>query len=126
MVNDLVRRPLAETWKWWFALFAPPLAWGARLLAGWTIAEIACDGGWAGDPTYYVIQSAVTATGVAFVAGAMLAGVSALRAEGGGELEFDTSSVYAFLAVVALISGAIFGLLIIVEGSAVYMVSCGS
>lgn len=125
MVDDLVRRPLHETWRWWFALFVPPLAWGARLLGGWAIAEVACDGGWAGDPAYYIVQSVILALGVALVVWAMFAVVAALRDER-GQLEFDTSGSYAFLAVVALLSGAIFGLLVVVEGSAVYMVGCGS
>lgn len=125
MVNDLVRRPLEETWKWWLALFGPPIAWGARLLAGWTIAEVACDRGWADEPSYYVVQSLVLAVGVTVVAGSVWAALSALRDEREA-LEFDTAGNYAFLSVVALLSAAIFGLLIVVEGSAVYIVGCGA
>lgn len=123
MASDLLRRPVSETWKWWAALIVPPLVWGARLLAGWTVAEFACVGAWAGETRYVVIQTLIGLACLALVIGSGLAAVSALRSRS-ENLKFDSPDAYVFLGVSGVLSAVIFGLLIIVETSAVYMVSC--
>lgn len=123
MASDLIRRPVSETWRWWAALIVTPAIWGARLLAGWAVAEVACKGTWAGEPRYIVIQTLIGIASLALVIGAGLAAVSAMR-HNSESLEFDSPNAYVFLGISGVLSTVIFGLLIVVETSAVYMVSC--
>lgn len=109
--------------RWWVALAVPPLVWGARLLAGWAIAEVACDAGWEATTGFVVLQTVVTAVALGLV---ITSGIVAYRAAPGGlrRLGFDPDSSRPFLVLSGILSVVVFGLLVLVEGSAVYMVSC--
>ena len=123
MSKDLLHRPLRETWKWWSALIVAPVLWGARLLAGWAIAEIACAQGWAPSTGYYAIETAILALAIVPIALTGLAAGSALRGSAGG-VEVDPVEVYPFLAITSVLSAVIFGSLVIVEALTVYVVTC--
>ena len=121
--RDLLDRPIRETWRLWSALVIPPTLWGTRLLAGWTIAEFACAGGWEDTATYTVIQTAVILTAFLLSAATGWAAWSTLRAGEGGR--FDPGRAEPFLAVTGILSAVIFSLLIVAEGLSVYLVGCG-
>ena len=121
--RDLLDRPIRETWRLWSALLIPPTLWGSRLLAGWTIAEFACAGRWEDTATYTVIQTAVILTAFFLSAATGWAAWSTLRNREDGR--FDPGRTEPFLAVTGILSAAIFSLLIVVEGTSVYLVGCG-
>lgn len=110
-------------WRLWTALTLPPLLWGARLLAGWTIGEVACDRGWQTTSGYVIVQTLVTAVAFASIVVSAISSYRALRADR-ADSTFDPEGSVSFLAVSGLLSCVVFGLLVLVEGSAVYLVSC--
>lgn len=122
-MTDLLDRPLRDTWRLWLALVAAPALWGARLLAGWTVAEVACARGWAGTPTYLITQTAIALVALALTA---VSGWAAWTAIGSHEeVGFDPGDSERFLAVTGIITAALFGLLIALESTSVYLVACG-
>ncbi|MFP3914573.1 MAG: hypothetical protein ACLFWM_06835 [Actinomycetota bacterium] len=123
-MTDLLDQPLSRTWRIWWALIAPPLLWGARLLATWTVAEVACARGWASTTRYFAIQTAITAVAVGL---AVFGGWAAWTALEGspGRRHFDPSDPEGFLALTGVVSTLVFSLLMILEGSGVYLIGCG-
>jgi hypothetical protein len=97
--------------------------WGGRLLAGWAVAEVACARGWAESAGYWLLQTVVTALALAVVA---VTGVAAWRVlRNDGSVDLDTERPAPFLAVSGVLASALFALLIMVEGTSVYLVGCG-
>lgn len=115
--------PLRISWPHWAALVAAPAAWGGRLLAGWAIAEVACARGSAESAGYWILQTAITAMAVAVVAVTGVAAWRVVRNDGSMDLETERSA--PFLAISGILAAALFALLIIVEGTSVYLVGCG-
>lgn len=110
------------TWSHWAALLAPPALWGARLLAGWAIAEIACAGNWADTTGYRILQTLVTLAALAITAFTGVAAWKVVRSE--ASMGADTEHTAPFLAISGVLASLLFGLLILVEGSSVYLVGC--
>lgn len=123
-MRDLLERPLRETWQTWAGLFVPPLVWGARLLATWTVAEVACARGWALTPGYYLLQTAITLAALSLGLGSGWAAWNAFR-RSPREDGFDPSGAEAFLALTGVVSAVVFSMLMALEGSGVYLVGCG-
>jgi hypothetical protein len=111
------------TWPHWLALVAPPTVWGARLLAGWAIAEIACAGDWGDTTGYRLLQTLVTVGALAVTVFTGVVAWNAARRE--ASLNAETEQTAPFLAISGVLASLLFGLLILVEGSAVYLVGCG-
>jgi hypothetical protein len=111
------------SWHHWAALLVAPTLWGARLLAGWAIAEVACARGWADGARFWTVQTLVTATALAVVAAAGVVAWRAARADTGMDVESERPA--SFLAVSGVLASLLFGFLILVEGSSVYLVGCG-
>lgn len=111
------------SWQHWAALLAAPTLWGGRLLAGWAIAEVACAHGWADGALFWTVQTLVTAAALAIVVAAGLVAWKAARAD--AEMDVETERPASFLAVSGVLASLLFGLLIVIEGSSVYLVGCG-
>lgn len=116
-------RPTTPQWRDWLALLIAPVVWGARLLASWTIAEMACQGGGATSPTYYLGQSLVSVVALALVIFAGTMAWSGARAREGDD--FDPEPARRFLAYSAVLTAVIFSMLIVAEGSTIFLVGCG-
>lgn len=114
---------LAPDWRHWLSLLLSPVVWGARLLASWTVAETACHGDGATSSFYLVTQTLITivALALAVFAGAMA--WSAARAREGDD--FDPEPISRFLAYSGVLAAVVFSLLIVAEGSTIYLVGCG-
>lgn len=121
-MTDLLDQPLRETWRTWSGLLVPPLMWGARLLATWTVSQVACSRGWALTPGYYLLQTSITGLALLLTLGSGWAAWSVLRE--GSDDYFDPPAAGPFLALTGVVSAVVFGLLIILEGSGVYLIGC--
>jgi len=118
-----VSPPTRDRIRWWVALTVPPAVWGARLLAGWTIAEIACDQAQAGAGRYLALQAGITAVAIAAIVMSALVAWGALRSDG-TRASFDSEKATTFLGISGLLSALVFGLLVVVESSALLIVGC--
>lgn len=121
-MTDLLDQPLRETWRTWSGLLVPPLMWGARLLATWTVAQVACNRGWALTADYYTLQTAITLSALILTLGSGWAAWSVLR--GTSDDYFDPPESRPFLALTGVVSAVVFSLLIVLEGSGVYLIGC--
>lgn len=122
-MTDFLDQPLRETWRTWFGLVIPPLMWGARLLATWTVAQVACNRGWATTRSYYVLQTTITASALLLTLASGVLAWSVLR--NGSHDFFDPPGARPFLALTGVVSAIVFALLILLEGSGVYLIGCG-
>lgn len=123
-MTDLLDLPLRDTWRTWAGLLVPPTMWGARLLATWTVAEVACSRGWALTPGYYALQTAITLVALLLSVGSGWAAWTVLHKRSGGD-RFDPPDATAFLGLTGVVSAVVFSLLMALEGSGVYLIGCG-
>ena len=102
----------------WFGVLAPPLAWAAQLLIGYTFQEAGC-----GRPDASLWGAGLGGlTGVVVVvcgAFAIAGGVASLSASRGTRSP-DSSGVVAFLAVWGIAGSFIFLLAIVLTGVALF------
>jgi hypothetical protein len=117
------RDTIAIDWRSWLSLLVAPIVWGARLLASWTVAEMACSGNGSTSSLYLLGQSLITVAALALVVFAGVMAWSAARAREGDD--FDPEPAPRFLAYSGVLAAVIFSLLIVAEGSTIYLVGCG-
>lgn len=114
---------IAADWRSWLSLLVAPVVWGARLLASWTVAEMACSGDSATSSLYWLSQSLITVAALALVLFAGVMAWSGARNREGDD--FDPEPARRFLAYSGVLAAVIFSLLILAEGSTIYLVGCG-
>jgi hypothetical protein len=99
----------------WFGLLAAPLAWTLQLVAGFGVADVACDG--AGGVSVTPVAVTLTAFALAVAIAAEAAAVVLLRSLAAVEQDAPgPAGRLRFFAVAALLGNVLFFVIIVLSG----------